>query len=151
MYELATGKESYSISHPGIRKSQYNLQPYPFDGEEVVVYNRIGMGKPYFGGPFYTVRETLYDLSNLHYEWEGWSLRFDAVEIPQGYYWILYTYVDGVEQRRERLCPGSEIPNVVFTAGTGQFLTLEKNWLPSGLWIPLPEKNLLQRVHKGLF
>ena len=138
LYELATGKESYSLSHPGIRKSQYNLQPYPFDGEEVVVYNRMGMGKLYFEGPLYTVRETLYDLSNLHYEWEGWSLRFDASEVPQGYYWILYTYVNGIEQRRNRLCPGDEIPNVAFTAGTDQFLTLEKNWLPSGLWIPLP-------------
>lgn len=138
IYELATGKESYSLSHPGIRKSQYNLQPFPYDGEEVVVYNRMGMGELYFEGPFYTVRETLYDLSGLHYEWEGWSLRFDASEIPQGYYWILYTYVNGIEQRRDRLCPGDEIPNVAFTAGTDQFLTLEKNWLPSGLWIPLP-------------
>ena len=138
IYELATGKESYSLSHPGIRKSQYNLHSYPFDGEEVVVYNRTGMGELYFEGPFYTVRETLYDLSGLHYEWEGWSLRFDASEIPQGYYWILYTYVNGIEQRRDRLCPGDEIPNVAFTAGTDQFLTLEKNWLPSGLWIPLP-------------
>lgn len=138
LYELATGKESYSLSHPGIRKSQYNLQSYPFDGKEVVVYNRMGMGKPYFEGPFSTVRETLYDLSNLNYEWEGWSLRFDASEIPQGYYWILYTYLDGMEQGRERLCPGTEIPNVVFKAGTDQFLTLEKNWMPSGLWIPLP-------------
>lgn len=138
IYELATGKESYSLSHPGIRKSQYNLQPFPYDGEEVVVYNRIGMGELYFEGPFYSVRETLYDLSGLHYEWKGWSLRIDASEIPQGYYWILYTYVDGKEQRRDRLCPGDEIPNVAFTAGTDQFLTLEKNWLPSGLWIPLP-------------
>ncbi len=138
IYELATGKESYSLSHPGIRKSQYNLQSFPYDGEEVVVYNRIGMGELYFEGPFYSVRETLYDLSGLHYEWKGWSLRFDASEIPQGYYWILYTYVDGKEQRRDRLCPGDEIPNVAFTAGTDQFLTLEKNWLPSGLWIPLP-------------
>ena len=138
IYELATGKESYSLSHPGIRKSQYNLQSFPYDGEEVVVYNRMGMGKLYFEGPFYTVRETLYDLSGLHYEWEGWSLRFDASEIPQGYYWILYTYVNGIGQRRDRLCPGDEIPNVAFTAGTDQFLTLEKNWLPSGLWIPLP-------------
>jgi hypothetical protein len=98
----------------------------------------MGMGKPYFEGPFSTVRETLYDLTNLHYEWEGWSLAFDASEIPQGYYWILYTYVDGIEQVRERLCPGTENPNVVFKAGTHQFLTLEKNWMPSGLWIPLP-------------
>lgn len=138
IYELATGKESYSLSHPGIRKSQYNLQSFPYDGEEVVVYNRIGMGELYFEGPFYSVRETLYDLSGLHYEWKGWSLSFDASEIPQGYYWILYTYVNGIEQRRDRLCPGDEIPNVAFTAGTDQFLTLEKNWLPSGLWIPLP-------------
>ena len=28
------------------------------------------MGKPYFEGPFFTVRETLYDLSNLHYDWD---------------------------------------------------------------------------------
>jgi hypothetical protein len=138
VYELATGKESYSLSHPGIRKSQYNLTPYPFNGEEVLVFNRMGMGQLYDDTPLYTVRETLYDLSGLDYKWEGWSLQYDVSKVPQGYYWILYSYVEGVEINRKRLCRGDEAPNVTFTAGTDQFLTLEKNWLPSGLWIPLP-------------
>ncbi|HCP41392.1 MAG TPA: hypothetical protein DIT65_06315 [Cryomorphaceae bacterium] len=138
IYELATGRKSYSLAHPGIRKSQYNLQPYPFDGEEVVVYNRMGMGQPYFDGPLFTVREILYDLSRLDYKWENLSLQYDASVVPRGYYWILYTYADGIQQRRERLCPGNEIPNISFTSDTDQFLTLEKNWMPSGIWIPLP-------------
>lgn len=138
IYELATGKESYSIAHPGIRLSQYNLKSYPFDGEEVVVFNRMGMGNPYFDGPLFTVRATLYDLSDLNYEWEGWTLRFEPEDVPSGYNWILYSYRNGEEQTRQRLCRGTEVPNVSYQAGVDQFLTLEKNWLPSGLWIPLP-------------
>jgi hypothetical protein len=138
IYELATGKESYALSHPGIRRSQYNLRPYPFDGEEVVVFNRMGMGQRYFEGPLFTVRETLYDLSDLKFEWEGWTLRFEPSDVPSGYNWILYSYRNGVEQSRERLCPGTQAPNVSYQAGVDQFLTLEKNWMPSGLWIPLP-------------
>ena len=138
IYELATGKESYALAHPGIRLSQYNLQPYPFDGEEVIVFNRMGMGQRYFEGPLYTVKETLYDLSKLDYQWEGWTLQFEPSDVPSGYNWILYSYRNGVEQRRERLCPGTEVPNVSYQTGVDQFLTLEMNWLPSGLWIPLP-------------
>ena len=138
LYEWATGKESYSFAHPGIRKSQYNLKRYPFDGEQVVVFNRMGMGLPYVDGPLFTVKETLYDLSGLEYQWEGWTLRFASEQVPKEYYWILYSYRDGAQQSRERLCPGSEIPNVHYRSGVEQFLTLEKNWLPSGLWIPLP-------------
>jgi len=138
VYELATGKESYALAHPGIRLSQYNLNPYPFDGEEVIVYNRMGMGQRYFEGPLYTVRTTLFDLSDLKYNWEGWTLRFESSDVPSGYNWILYSYKNGVELKRERLCHGAEVPNVSYQAGVDQFLTLEKNWMPSGLWIPLP-------------
>ena len=80
----------------------------------------------------------------------GWSLRFDASEVPQGYYWILYTYVDGAEQGRDRLCPGTEIPNVVFQAGTNQFLTLEKNWILRTL-DSIAIKKSLAAGYKGLF
>ena len=138
IYELATGKNSYNLAHPGIRLSQYNLRPYPFNGKEVTVYNRMEMGRPDTIHPFHTVRQTLYDLTKFQYQWEGTKLLFNVSEIPDGYYWILYTYSEGIEQSRIRLCPGTKSPEVMPEEGVDQYLTLEKNWMPSGLWIPLP-------------
>ena len=137
LFEFKTSKESYSLAHPGIRLSQYNLTPYPFNGQEVVVYNRMGMGKKLSDSPFHFIQDTLYDLSNITYSWNSGRLKFDSDEIPTGYNWILYTYENDQQLSRELICPGQTVPNVRRAINVNQFLTLEKNWLPSGLWIPL--------------
>ena len=137
LFEFKTSKKSYSLAHPGIRLSQYNLRSYPFNGQEVVVYNRMGMGEKLGNSPFHFVEDTLFDLSRIIYSWNSGRLKFDPDEIPLGYNWILYTYENNRQLSREAICPGQTEPIVKRDKTNSQFLTLEKNWLPSGLWIPL--------------
>jgi hypothetical protein len=137
VFEFRTSKESYSLAHPGIRLSQYNLRSYPFNGQEVVVYNRMGIGEKLGNSPFHFVEDTLYDLSGITYSWNSGGLKFDRDEIPIGYNWILYSYDNGQQISRNFICSGQIEPIFQRNTQAGQFLTLEKNWLPSGLWIPL--------------
>ena len=123
--------------HPGIRLSQYNLRSYPFNGQEVVVYNRMGMGEKLGNSPFHFVEDTLYDLSGITYSWNSGRLKFDRDEIPLGYNWILYSFDNGQQISRNIICSGQIEPIFQRNTQASQFLTLEKNWLPSGLWIPL--------------
>ena len=137
LFEYETSKKSYSLAHPGIRLSQYNLTSYPFNGKQVVVYNRMGMGKELSDSPFHFVQDTLYDLSKITYSWNSGRLEIDYNEIPLGYNWVLYSYENGQQLNRKVICKGQTEP--IFNRDThlSQFLTLEKNWLPSGLWISL--------------
>ena len=95
------------------------------------------MGKKLSDSPLHFIQDTLYDLSNITYSWNSGRLKFDSDEIPTGYNWILYTYENDQQLSRELICPGQTVPNVRRAIKVNQFLTLEKNWLPSGLWIPL--------------
>ncbi|MEC8458094.1 MAG: hypothetical protein VXY91_01625 [Bacteroidota bacterium] len=137
LFEYKTSKKSYSLAHPAVRLSQYNLTSYPFNGKQVVVYNRMGMGKELSDSPFHFVQDTLYDLSKVTYSWNSGRLEIDHNEIPVGYNWVLYSYENGQQLKRKVICKGQTEP--IFNRDThlSQFLTLEKNWLPSGLWIPL--------------
>ena len=137
IFEYKTSKKSYSLAHPGIRLSQYNLTSYPFNGEHVVVYNRMGMGKELSDSPFFFVEDTLYDLSKIAYSWNSGRLEVDTNEIPLGYNWVLYSYENGRQLERKVICKGQTKPILKHDTHLSQFLTLEKNWLPSGLWIPL--------------
>ena len=137
LFEFNTSRKSYSLAHPGIRLSQYNLRPYPFDGKEVVVYNRMKIGEKLEDTPFYFTRAVLFDLSNMKYTRNSDRIEFDRKYIPLGYNWILYTYRDAIEVSRTIVCSGKSEPIVEIDNKVRQFLTLEKNWLPSGLWIPL--------------
>lgn len=138
IYEWRTGKSSYHLAHPGIRKSQYNLRPYPFEGEEVTVYNRLGMGSKLRGLDICKLTSRLHDLSYLEGKWDSEKQAFnEPISVPEGYNWILYTYdSNGVELSRENIGIGSKQP-VIEKPQHNSFLTLEKNWLPSMLWIPL--------------
>ena len=138
LYEFYSGRNSYNLAHPGIRLSQYSLKDYPFEGQPITVYNRWGMGAEVPGTPWHSIQTILHNLSKLEYSWNGYDLVFDDSHVPVGYQWVLYNYVDGQQLERRVICPGKESPIISYQAGKESFLTLEKNWLPTGLWIPLP-------------
>ncbi len=90
----------------------------------------------------FTLSKTVYLIyQGIIYSWNSGRLKFDPDEIPLGYNWILYTYENNQQLSREAICPGQTEPIVKRDNTNSQFLTLEKNWLPSGLWIPLEKKS----------
>lgn len=140
LYEFYTGKESYSLVHPGIRRSQYQLATYPFQSIRVLIYNRMGMGTKVNHTPFHKIEQEVYDLSGIEWTLHDGALQTDLSLVPLGYHWIQYNYENGIEVERIGLGEATQLPSR-FAIGVKQqsFLTLEKNWVPSQLWIPLHE------------
>lgn len=140
LYEMYTRKESYSLVHPGIRRSQYQLSTFPFQSKRVLIYNRMGMGNTVENSPFHKIEQEVYDLSGIEWTFNEGVLQLDVSLVPLGYRWIQYNYEDGVQVERIALGEGNELPSCLETNEMQQsYLTLEKNWVPSQLWIPLSE------------
>ena len=140
LYEFYTGKESYSLVHPGIRRSQYQLATYPFPSKRVLIYNRMGMGTKVDHTPFHKIEQEVFDLSGIEWTLKNGALQTDLSLVPLGYHWIQYNYENGIEIERIALSEATQLPSRFEIGITQQsFLTLEKNWIPSQLWIPLNE------------
>lgn len=137
LYEFYFDRPSYSLMHPGIRLSQYNLGEYPFEGDTVAIYNRMSMGHRVEGTPFYRMERVVHDLSDLEIE-VGPQLVRAAQEVPAGYRWVVYAFSGREMIEREELGPGNrpvKLPEM--QEGVDRFITLEKRWVPSQLWVKL--------------
>ena len=140
LYEMYTRKESYSLVHPGIRRSQYQLSTFPFQSKRVLIYNRMGMGTLVENSPFHKIEQEVHDLSGIEWTFNEGVLKLDLSLVPSGYRWIRYNYEDGFQVERIALGEGKELPSRLETNEMQQsYLTLEQNWVPSQLWIPLSE------------
>lgn len=138
LYSWYTNERSYVLAHPGIRLSQYSLNQPPFEGR-VRILNRLGMGQELPGTPFHRIEQELVDLQHVEVEIKDDQTISTHQDIPEGFNWIVYSYVDKIEVGRINLGSGSGSPKIpAHGEGVDQFLTLEKNWVPSQLWVKIP-------------
>ena len=139
LFEFYTKKPSYALMHPGIRRSQYNLGAYPFTGDTVWIYNRLSWGEPVAGTSFHRIRRVADDLSQVSLKrLEDRTFFVDTV--PDGYNWVVYYYRDRKELERRELGSAKlpvQLPEV--ENDVDAFLTLEKRWVPSQLWVDIRE------------
>ena len=139
LYEFYHKEPSYALMHPGIRLSQFNFRPYPFESDTVYIYNRSNLGDPVAGTPFYKMKRVVADLSGLEMKQDEWG-RWYSTMVPSDYRWVVYFYDGRKEVERRALGPGNrpvQLPEV--DPGLDAFLTLEKRWVPSQLWLDLKE------------
>lgn len=139
LYEYYHKTSSYALMHPGIRLSQFNLRPYPFPKDTVSIYNRAGLGQQVPGTPFSKMTRVVDDLSSTELT-QGEDGRWSAADVPDGYQWVAYSYQGRTQLERNVLGPADQsvkFPELV--DGVELFVTLEKRWVPSQLWVDVRE------------
>ena len=98
------------------------------------------MGTMVENSPFHKIEQEVYDLSAIEWTFNEGVLQLDLSLVPLGYRWIQYNYEKGIRVERKDLGAVKELPSRLETNEMQQsYLTLEKNWFPSQLWIPLSE------------
>ena len=71
---------------------------------------------------------------------QGEDGRWSAADVPDGYQWVAYLYQGRTQMERIVLGPADQsvkFPELV--DGVELFVTLEKRWVPSQLWVDVRE------------